>query len=76
MVFSDIEGDLDRMESWVERNVWNLNKGKCRILNAGKKNPMHQNSVDLLQSSSVEKYLGVLVNKLSVKEGRGYPRVL
>lgn len=38
---------------------------------------MHQNSADLLESSSVKKYLEVLVNnKLFMKEGQWYPGML
>ncbi|GAB0208567.1 mitochondrial enolase superfamily member 1 [Grus japonensis] len=66
-----IHQDLDVLESWVERNLMKLNKGKCRVLHLGKNNPKHQYrlGVGLLGSSSVEKDLGVLVdNKLSVSQ--------
>jgi len=54
-----IQQDLDRLESWAERNLMKCNKGKCRVLHLGRNNPMQQNRLgaDLLESTSVERDL-------------------
>jgi len=47
-----------------ERNLMTLSTGKCRVLHLGRNNPRNQYrlGVDLLECSSVERELGVLVD--------------
>ena len=62
--FATIQQDLDRQESWAERNLMKFNKSKCRVLHVGRNNHMHQYRLgdDLLEVGSAEKDLDVLVN--------------
>jgi len=59
-----IQQDLDRLESWAQRNLIRFSKGKCRVLHLGRNNLIQQYKLgaDLLESSSVERDLGVLVH--------------
>ncbi|PKU49092.1 hypothetical protein llap_745 [Limosa lapponica baueri] len=59
-----------RLESWAERNLVKLNKGKCKVLHLGRNNSIHQYrlGVDLLKSSSVEKDTEALVDKLTMSQ--------
>ncbi|KAJ7401080.1 hypothetical protein BTVI_99135 [Pitangus sulphuratus] len=59
-----VKWDLKRLQSWAERKLKRFNKGKCRILHLGRDNLKHQYRLgtDLLENSSAEKDLGVLVD--------------
>lgn len=56
------------LKGWAEQNLFELTKGKFRVLHSGKKNLVHHHrtGATLLESSSAEKYLGVLGAKLSM----------
>jgi len=66
-----IQQDLDRLEHLSESNLMRFNKGKYRILHLGRNNDMRQCrwGADLLERSSTEKDLGVLVdNRLAMSQ--------
>ena len=59
-----IQQDLYRLESWAEKNIMRFHKGKRRVLHPESNNHMHHHRLraDLLESSSAEKDLDILVN--------------
>ncbi|KAJ7404275.1 hypothetical protein WISP_146572 [Willisornis vidua] len=62
---------LQKPFRWTEKNWLKFDKDKCRVLQLGKNNPLHQYRLgtDLLESSSAEKDLGDLVdNKPSMSQ--------
>ncbi|KAJ7395815.1 rna-directed dna polymerase from mobile element jockey-like [Pitangus sulphuratus] len=66
-----LQRDLERSERWAEKNLLKSSKSKCRVVHLGKNNPRHQYRLgaDLLESSSAQNLLGVLVNnKLSMSQ--------
>ena len=59
-----IHKGLDRLESWVARNQMRFNTSKCRVWHLGRNSSEYQCRMghDLLQRSSAEKELGLLVD--------------
>ncbi|CAM4539814.1 unnamed protein product [Lepidochelys olivacea] len=60
-----VQSDLDKLEDWAKRNLIRFKKDKCRVLNLGRKNPMHPYRLETnwLRSISAEKDLGITVDE-------------
>ena len=69
--FTAIQRDLDKLESWAEKNQMRFNKSKCTVLHLGRNNCMDQYRLedDVLERSSPEKNLNVLMdNRLAMSQ--------
>ena len=65
-----IQGELDRLEEWIGRNLMKLNKNKSKVLHMGRNDPLEQYRLetDLLGSSSAEKTPGVSADTMYISQ--------
>ena len=57
-----IQGDLDRLEQWAQKNVMRFNKDKCKVLHLHCNNLYYKYKLGNEMHSPAEKDVGVLVD--------------
>lgn len=70
-IIQHLQGHLDRLKEWANKNLMKFSKDKYRVLHLGKYNPETQNRLGSIQvgSRSVERDLSDLTdNKLNMSE--------